>query len=62
MKFPVRLGEEAFAVVVALLTTAYERYITIRRVPAESELSNCVVASIFPVRNPWPQDQIVATS
>ena len=35
MQFQDRLAEEAFADVAALLATAYQRYIAIRRVPAE---------------------------
>jgi hypothetical protein len=36
MQFQDRLAEEAFTEVVALLATAYQRYLAIRRVPPES--------------------------
>ena len=36
MQFQDRLAEEAFTEVAALLATAYQRYIAIRRVPAET--------------------------
>jgi hypothetical protein len=36
MKFQDRLAEEAFTEVAALLATAYQRYIAIRRVPVEA--------------------------
>jgi hypothetical protein len=35
MQFEDRLAEEAFVEVAALLATAYQRYIAIRRVPPE---------------------------